>query len=102
MIIINPNYIIRGISGVITLNQKQKIIKLYMEGESKRGIARITKRSRNTVVKYIREFEESKQKDVRQLPIPENVMEPPTYKKRTGKKKVLTEGIKSKLRKYIA
>ncbi|WP_425458081.1 IS21 family transposase [Bacillus rubiinfantis] len=83
------------------MNQKQKIIKLYLEGESQRSIATKTKKSRNTVAKYIREFEESKEKDVRQLPIPESVMQPPTYKKRIGKKKVLTEVIKSKLRKYM-
>nr|WP_144924760.1 IS21 family transposase [Paenibacillus bovis] len=83
------------------MNQKQKIIKLYMKGESKRSIAKITKKSRNTVAKYIREFEESKLEDVRQLPIPESVMKPPTYKKRIGKSKVLTDEIKSKLRKYI-
>lgn len=72
-----------------------------MEGESIRGIAKITKKSRNTVAKYIQEFEESKLEDVRQLPIPESVMKPPTYKKRIGKSKVLTEEIKNKLRKFI-
>lgn len=86
---------------MITLNHKQKIIKLYLEGESQRSIARITNKSRNTVAKYILEFEEDKAKDVRRLPIPESVMKPPTYKKRIGKKKVLTDEIKSKLRKYI-
>lgn len=86
---------------MITLNQKQKIIKLYLEGESQRNIAKITKKSRNTVAKYIQEFEESKEKDVRQLPIPENIMQPPSYKKRTGTRKVLTEEIKDKLRKYL-
>lgn len=50
---------------------------------------------------HIREFEESKLEDVRQLPIPESVMKPPSYKKRIGKKKVLTDEIKSKLRKHI-
>ncbi|WP_139311352.1 helix-turn-helix domain-containing protein, partial [Bacillus sp. MRMR6] len=69
------------------MDQKQKIIKMYMEGKSKRGIAKITKKSRNTVAKYIREFEESKLEDVRKLPIPESVMSPPTYKKTPTYKK---------------
>lgn len=97
----NPNDILGGKSGVITLTDKQKIIQLYMEGQSKRRIAKLTKKSRNTVIKYIREFEKSKQEDVRELPIPENIMKPPTYKKRSGKKRVLTDPIKTILRQYI-
>ena len=86
---------------MITLKDKQKIIQLYLEGKSKRKIAKITKKSRNTVDKYIREFEKSKQEDVRELPLPENIMKPPTYKKRAGRKKVLTEQIQMLLRQYM-
>ncbi|QOY35061.1 IS21 family transposase [Anaerobacillus isosaccharinicus] len=83
------------------MNEKQTIIKMYMEGKSKRSIAKTTKKSRNTVVKYIREFEKSKQEDVRDLPLPENILKPPTYKKRVGRVKVLTEQIKNRLRQFI-
>src|SRR5699024_1434888 len=47
------------------------------------------------------EYEKSKTEDVRDLPIVENIVQPPTYKKRKGKKRVLTEKIKSILRGYI-
>jgi hypothetical protein len=72
-----------------------------LEGESQRSIARIIKKARNTIAKYIRGFEKRKLRDVRQLPIPEGVMKPPMYKKRIGKKKVLTDEIKNKLRRFI-
>jgi len=91
----------RGKSGVITLKQKQKIIQMYLEGKSGRKIAKAIKVSRNTVGQYIKEFEKSKNQDVRDLPITEDIMKPPTYKKRTGKKRVLTEEIMKKLRGYI-
>lgn len=97
----NPNEILGGVSGVIKLKEKQTIIKLYLEGVSKRKIARETKKSRNTVDKYIRDYEKSKQHDVRDLPIAEDIIKPPTYKKRVGKKRVLTEEIKNIIRGYI-
>lgn len=86
---------------MITLKEKQTIIKLYLDGVSKRKIALQTKKSRNTVDKYIRAYEKSKREDVRDLPIAEDVIKPPTYKKRIGKKRVLTETIKNILRGYI-
>lgn len=86
---------------MISLNAKQTIIKLYLEGVSKRKIAKEVGKSRNTVDKYIKLFEESKRKDTRNLPITEEIMKPPTYKKRKGKKSVLTEEIKTLLRGYI-
>lgn len=88
-------------SGVITLTEKQTIIQLYVEGMSQRKIAKKMNKSRNTVAKYIREFENSRKKDVRNLPFTEEILKPPTYKKRRGKKRVLTEEIKTKLRGYI-
>lgn len=68
---------------------------------SGRKIAKKTKKSRNTVSKYIKEFEKSRNDDVRNLPITEDIIKPPTYKKRTGKKRVLTDEIKGILRGYI-
>ncbi len=88
-------------SGVITLTEKQTIIQLYVEGMIQRKIAKKMNKSRNTVAKYIREFENSRKKDVRNLPFTEEILKPPTYKKRRGKKRVLTEEIKTKLRGYI-
>lgn len=86
---------------MIILKEKQNIIKLFLEGVSQREIAKRTNKSRNTVHKYIRSYEESKQVDIHNLPISEDIVKAPTYKKRIGKKKVLTEKIKQILRGYI-
>lgn len=83
------------------MTEKQTIIQLHLEGMSKRKIAQKMKKSRNTVAKYIHEFESSKQEDVRNLPFTEDILKPPTYKKRQGRKRALTEEIKTKLRGYI-
>ncbi|WP_147629114.1 IS21 family transposase, partial [Oceanobacillus massiliensis] len=83
------------------MKKKQTIIQKYIEGVSKRKIAKNIKVSRNTVDKYIREFEISKGKDVRDLPITEDIIKTPTYKKRTGRKRALTEEIKEILIGYI-
>lgn len=90
-----------GLSGVITLKTKQMIIKLYLEGISEREISRRSAKARNTVRKYIKEYNKSRHKDVRDLPITEDVMKPPSYKKRRGRKRVLTNHIKNTLRGYI-
>lgn len=66
-------------SGVITLTEKQTIIQLYVEGMSQRKIAKKMNKSRNTVAKYIREFENSRKKDVRNLPFTEEILKPPAY-----------------------
>lgn len=86
---------------MITLIEKQTVIKLYLDGVSKRKIAKETGKSRNTVSKYILEYEKSKKEDVRNLPIAENIVKPPTYKKRKGKKRVLTIDIKNIMRGFI-
>src|SRR5699024_1758290 len=85
-------------AGVITLKMKQKIIQLHLNGVSERKIASQTKKARNTVRKYIKQFKQSKQEDVQDLPITEEVLRPPTYKKRKGKKKDLTDEIKAKIK----
>lgn len=97
-----PDELLGGSSGVITLRDKQNIIKLYLEGKSQRAIAKITKKSRNTVSKYIASYEASKQKDVRNLPITEEIIKAPVYKPgRKSKKRVLTEQIQNILHGYI-
>src|SRR5699024_8837823 len=60
-----------------------------------------TKKARNTVRKYIKQFKQSRHEDVQNLPMTEEVLRPPTYKRRKGKQKALTEKIKAKLRGYI-
>lgn len=86
---------------MITLNAKQTIIKHHLEGISKRQIAKKVNKSRNTVSKYIKEFEMSRHKDIRNLPITEDIMKTPVYKKRNSQQPILTEQIKNKLRGYI-
>ncbi|WZX99277.1 IS21 family transposase [Bacillus sp. FSL W7-1360] len=86
---------------MVTLESKQEIIKMHMEGLSEREITRRVKKSRNTVRKYISQFKQSKQEDVRDLPIPEEVLSTPTYKKRRSPKRVLTEKIAQTIRGYI-
>ncbi len=83
------------------MEKKQLVLQKYLEGVSKRKIAKNVKVSRNTVDKYIREFEISRSEDVRDLPITEDIIKPPTYKKRTGRKRVLTKEIKGILLGYI-
>ena len=83
------------------MKEKQTIIKLYLDGLSKRKIALLTKKSRNTVDKYIKEYERSKYEDVRDLPIAEDIVKPPTYKKRVGRRRVLSESIEVMLRDFI-
>jgi len=86
---------------VITLKVKQKIIQLYLQDLSEREINRRTGIARNTVRKYINQFKKSRHEDVQNLPITEEILRQPTYKKRKGKRTALTEKIKSKLRDYI-
>nr|WP_170007654.1 helix-turn-helix domain-containing protein [Bacillus fonticola] len=83
------------------MTKKQTIIQLYLEGMSKRKIAKNTKKSRNTVDKYVQEFEKGRNEDVRNLAITEEIMRPSTYKEIKGRKKVLTEEVKNILRDYI-
>jgi transposase len=87
---------------VIKLKKKQEIIKKYLSGESQRSIAKSSDVSRNTVKKYIDEFENSKNQDVRQLPIPETIVSAPSYKPRINKKRVLTDEIQHRLQQFIA
>lgn len=70
---------------MITLKMKQEIIQLHLEGLSERKIAKKTKKARNTVRKYIKQFKQSRHEDVQDLPITEEVLRPPMYKKRKTK-----------------
>jgi len=58
-------------TGVITLKTKQKIIQLHLDGVSERKIAKQTKKARDTVRKYIKQFKQSRYENIQNLPIPE-------------------------------
>ncbi|MDT2768234.1 helix-turn-helix domain-containing protein [Globicatella sulfidifaciens] len=49
------------------MKEKQTIKKLYLDGLSKRKIALLTKKSRNTVDKYIKEYERNRTIDKREF-----------------------------------
>lgn len=57
----------------------QESIQLYLEDVSEREISRRSGKARNTVRKYIKEYEKSRLEDIRNLPITEEVMKSPTY-----------------------
>jgi len=57
--------------------------------------------ARNTVCKYIKQFKRSRHEDVQDLPFTEEIFRLPTYKKRKGKQRALTEEIKDRIRSYI-
>lgn len=87
---------------MITLKLKQQVIELHLKGLSERRIEKELPISRNTVRKYIKEFKESRTKDVKKLPIPESITSPPKYKHRVSPKRVLTKEIQDKLQYYIS
>lgn len=51
--------------------------------------------------KYIKQYKQSLQENIEDLPITEEVLRTPTYKKRQGKRRDLTEEIKTRLRGFI-
>lgn len=79
---------------MITLNEKQQIIlKYYRDGKSQRAIYRETGIARETIRKYIRQYEEKLQElntlkegdDIRKADIIADIVEAPKYN--SGKKK---------------
>jgi transposase len=86
---------------VITLKSKQETISLFIGGMSIRKISKKLKMSRNTVAKYIREYEESKSHDVRNLPVTKEILRPPSYKKRVGRKRVLAPEMMNMIRGFL-
>lgn len=83
------------------MNKKQMVIQLHLQEVSQRQIADRVQVARNTVSKYIDAFEKSKSTDVRNLPVTEDIISPPTYKKRTGVKRKMTSEIEERLRGFI-
>lgn len=84
---------------MISLEKKQLVlIEYYQHNTSQRQIAKKLEMSRNTVKKYIEENLVARQQDTRNLPITDNFVTPPAYKKRKGKTIALTNTVKKRLR----
>jgi transposase len=87
---------------VIGLKKKQQVlIEFNMNGKSRRKIAEELGISRNTVRKYIREDQAARAVDVSKLEVTSNYVTPPSYKKRTGTKRVLTNTVMKRIRKML-
>lgn len=87
---------------MISLEKKQLVlIEYYQHNTSQRQIAKKLKMSRNTVKKYIEEDLAARQQDTRNLPITDNFVTPPAYKKRKGRTRTLTNTVKKRLRQMI-
>ena len=87
---------------MISLEKKQLVlIEYYQHHTSQRQIAEKLKMSRNTVKKYIEQDLAARQQDTRNLPVTDNYVTPPAYKKRKGKTAALTNTVKKRLRQMI-
>lgn len=73
------------------------LIAFHHEGKSQRAIAKELGMSRNTVRKYIAEDLEKRKQDIRELPITDNYVTPPSYKKRKGNKRALTPTVMKRI-----
>lgn len=91
---------------MISLNTKQKIILLWNEGRSKSEIARKVDRHRDTVRKYINEYENKKKALLNDNPgkeIPElidDIVSPPEYDSSNRPKRKLTGDIMAQIKEY--
>lgn len=87
---------------MISLEKKQKVlIGFHQENKSQRQIAKELGISRNTVKKYIQEDLEKRKQDIRELPVTDNYVTPPSYKKRKGNKRALTQTVMKRIRKML-
>src|SRR6056297_1787201 len=100
--------IMGGEKGMVKLNEKAKIlIKYFVEGKSKRQIARETARSRNTVKKYIKEHEDklsrlNKTLDKDEIiPLIESLVEKQKYDVSKRTKRKLTKEIIKEINKCL-
>ena len=87
---------------MISLEKKQLVlIEHYQHNTSQRQIAKKLKMSRNTVKKYIEQDLTARQQDTRNLPVTDNYVTPPAYKKRNGKKVALTNMVMKRIRQMM-
>lgn len=87
---------------MITLDKKQEVLLAYHQHNmSQRQIAMKLNMSRNTVKKYIEQDLAARQKDTRNLPVTDNYLTPPAYKKRKGRQVALTNTVVKRLREML-
>ncbi len=87
---------------MIPLEKKQEVLLAYHQHNmSQRQIALNLKMSRNTVRKYIEQDLAARQKDTRNLPVTDNYLTPPAYKKRTGRRVALTNSVVKRIREML-
>ena len=87
---------------MISLEKKQEVLLAYHQHNmSQRKIALKLKMSRNTVKKYIEQALTARQTDTRNLPVTDNYITPPAYKKRTGRKLALTNSVAKRIREMV-
>ena len=99
---------IRGCVKVITLNDKQEIIISYLkENMSQREIHRKTGIARDTIRKYVREYENKVQQlgrlltDVDKVDLIEDITKSPKYKSSERTKTAITDEVLDKLRAFL-
>lgn len=99
---------IRGCVKVITLNDKQEIIISYLkENMSQREIHRKTGIARDTIRKYVREYENKVQQlgrsltDVDKVDLIEDITKSPKYKSSERTKTAITDEVLDKLKAFL-
>lgn len=88
---------------MINLDQKIEILRMYFtEGKAKKQIAKELQVSKNTVKKYINEFEESQKEliasGVSKYELIEKMIGEPKYNASNRSSKVMTEEVKEKVK----
>ena len=93
---------------VITLNDKQKIILYYVKDNmSQREIHRLTGVARDTIRKYIREYESKVQElgydlsDIEKVDLIEEITNKPKYKSSERTKTVVTDEVKERIKTFL-
>lgn len=96
-----------GDNGVIKLKTKQEIILMHIrEGRSQREIARITGKDRKTIRKYIKEYEENRNKLLESKGVDAEevinaIVEKPKYNVSGREKKKLTDEVIKRIKFYL-
>lgn len=85
---------------MISLKEKQLVIQLYLQGMSQRKIEAQVALSRTTISKYIKEYIRSTENGDSDESVP-YIASQPRYKKRKGRKRVLTPTVQKRLRHFI-
>ena len=93
---------------VITLNEKQRIILYYIKDNmSQREIHRLTGVARDTIRKYIKEYESKIQElgyqlsDIEKVDLIEEITNKPKYKSSERTKTVVTDEVKERIKTFL-